>query len=104
VPHVIPASVEQGFEESRDSLPQRVSTDRTRPPSQNNRWAIALGHLAPRSRIGGAPPIAAPAVEQVVVREIIDGLRLGPRLQCEHRGVADGSHVSSLQFFLSCNR
>jgi hypothetical protein len=91
----IPASVQHGFEESRNILPQLVATAGTRSPSRNNRWAIALGHLPPQSlRIGNAAPIT----EQVVVREIIDGLQLGSRLQSAHRAVADGSHVPSVQF------
>jgi hypothetical protein len=52
----------------------------SRRPSTTHRSSCRVGPL----RIGDAAPIAAPVVEQVVEREIIDGLRLGPRPELKH--------------------
>jgi hypothetical protein len=52
----------------------------SRRPPTTHRSSCRVGLL----RIGGAAPIAAPVVEQVVEREIIDGLRLGPRPEVKH--------------------
>jgi hypothetical protein len=73
----------------------------SQPPGRDHQVKTTTGPLRWATQtlgIGDAAPIVAPVVEQVVVREIIDGLQLGPRLQSEHRPVADGSHVPSVQF------
>jgi len=58
--------------------------------------------VAPHSplslRILDVAPIAAPGVEQVVVREIIDGLPLGPRLLSVHSAAVQPCATSAILY------